>query len=123
MLKSQTNPTSVILTPTNEEQAVLQILSDHVLFNRFYDGMYTILNAYEPDKTANELKVDYKGIDIALIIMNIKDENLIEKLHDTFYDLACDRKSDWISAPELAQTIYLKWLSEIKNYFLTKKVA
>ncbi len=105
------------------EKAIIKIIEDHIVFTRFYDGLYTVLNSYAPNKTCHQLKVGYNGIETAIIIMGIEDEDLKDKLNDTYYENACVKENELISVPELAQTIYLKWLNEIKDYFLTKKVA
>ncbi len=105
------------------EKATLQIIEDSIVFSRFYDGLYSVLNSYAPKQTCHELKVNYNGVETAIILMGVKDEALKEKLSDTYNDYARVRENDLISVPELAQTIYLKWLNEIKNFFLTKKVA
>ncbi len=122
-LKSATTEKSIILTQNSQEKAIIKIIEDHIIFTRFYDGLYTILNAYAPNETCHELKVSHNGIEAAIIIMGIEDKDLKDKLDDTYHDCACVKENELISIPELAQTIYLKWLNEIKNYFLTPKVA
>ncbi len=119
----ETPAKSVVLTQEENEKAIIQIIEDHIVFTRLCSGMHTILNVYDPNKTTHELKAKYSGINSAFIIMGIKEEDLEIELDNAFYDCVCVTENDLVSVPELAKTIYMKWLNVIKNYFLTKKAA
>ncbi len=123
MSKQQTTEKSVVLTQNSQEKVIIKIIEDHIVFSRICEGMFTILNASKPNVLMHELKVDYNGIDNALALMGIEDEKLIGKLHDTYYNCVSNGESDLLTVLELAKIIYLKWLNEIKNFFLTKKAA
>ncbi len=119
---SKISETTSVFTQNTQEKVIIKIIADHIVYTRIYDGMHTVLNAYDPNHDDYELKPKYSGIDTALLLMSIEDEKLIEKLHDAYYNGVFGKYS-MLSAPELAKIIYVEWLHEIKNYFLTKKVA
>lgn len=102
------------------ENAIINIIADHVIYARFSDGIHTILNASKPDKTFNTLETDYMGVNNALILLGVEDKKLYSILEHSFYDTVCTL-NELSESKKLAKTIYHNWLNEIKNYFLTKK--
>ncbi len=85
--------------------------------------MYTILNAQAPQKTCNTLNIGYKGIEIAFILLGVENDDLEDKLEYTYDNYASANQYDMHEVSELARNIYIEWLCDIKNFFLTKKVA
>lgn len=105
-----------------KEKAIVNIIADNIVFSRIYDGMHTVLNSFDPTKGDMDLKAEFNGIDIAFTLLDIADEDLCGILSETYHNIVCD-SDELRPADELAVVIYYEWLTEIKNYFLTKKTA
>ncbi|WP_233881879.1 hypothetical protein [Tenacibaculum piscium] len=104
----------------NQEQAtvIVKIITDHIVFTRIQDGMHSVLNCFNPDGELKEFNAEYSGIDTALMLMGVNDEMLIGRLHDSYYNGVFGNSSMMV-ATELAKVIYVEWLCDIKNHFLT----
>jgi hypothetical protein len=105
-----------------QEQAILGIIQDAIIWHRVADKMHDIINAFNPLESEHEFQVEdhYKGYRNALYIMGlIHDDNICGQLSDIFWQLSSADKMRNDQADELAHTIYIEWLVCIKNYHST----
>ncbi|MCL1654234.1 hypothetical protein M2T28_16545 [Elizabethkingia miricola] len=110
------------LVSTAKEQAVINIIADHLFHDRIYDGVHTVLNAFAPNETDHSLQGVYNGIDNAFALMDIVDEALCGELTDIFYNTTCE-PHEIRNVNELAEVIYYSWLKFIKDYYTVKKAS
>lgn len=110
------------LVPTAKEQAIINIIADHIFYSRIYDGMHKVLNAFAPNESDNCLQGVYGGIGNAFIFMDIEDENLCNELTDIYYNTACE-PHEFRNVDELAEVVYYSWLKFIKDYYTVKKAS
>jgi hypothetical protein len=104
-----------------QEQAIIGIIEDAILWNRISRKMLDIINAFHPSELEHEFHPEYKynSYSNAFCLMGIYDNDQIcSSLADIFWNLSTESngKSD-----ELAKTIYIEWLVSIKNYCATLK--
>lgn len=106
-----------------QEQAIICIIEDTILWNRVSSKMLDIVNVFHPSELQHEFNPEYKynGYFNALNIMGISNNHdLCDKLSDIFWDLNAKSKG---KADDLAKTIYIEWLVCIKNYCATLKTV
>ncbi len=65
--------TTNIPSLTAKEQGIINIISDSILYNRIYDGMHVILNAFNPlQSDPCDIEINYKGVENALMIIEYR---------------------------------------------------
>jgi hypothetical protein len=110
-----------------QEQAIIDIIQDSIVFNRIARGAYDIINAFSPKDAQYDFNVedDYKGYYSALkLVADFNDDKLCGQLSEIFWNTTEYSKSTKNgNAQELAQTIYIEWLVCIKNYYATLKTV
>lgn len=107
---------------TAKEQGIINIISDSILYNRIYDGMHVILNAFNPlQVNPCNIEVNYKGIESVLMLMDIEDEDLKENLELLYEKNILSRTLE--NASQLALSIYFEWLKYIKDFYTNKKAS
>lgn len=107
---------------TAKEHGIVNIISDSILYNRIYDGMHVILNAFNPlQANPCDIEINYKGVENALILMDIEDDDLKENLELLYEKNIFSRTLE--NAYHLALSIYFEWLKYIKDFYTTQKAS
>lgn len=107
---------------TAKEQGIVNIIADSILYNRIYDGMHIILNAFNPlQSNPEDININYKGIENVLLLMDIDNEDLREDLETLYENKIHTRNNE--QADYLALSIYFDWLKAIKDFYTTKKAS
>ncbi len=109
----------------NDEQirkAVLDIITDHIVYSRLCDGIKTILNVYDPIQDKYDVGYDgYTGYDNALRILGITELNDFDELHTSLSIIITQQTyNNKCNIVFLAEYVLSEWEKEIKNYFSTK---
>ncbi|AQW96651.1 hypothetical protein BBD31_01505 [Elizabethkingia anophelis] len=110
------------LVLTAKEQAIINIIADHIFHDRIYDGIHTVLNAFAPNESDHSLQGIYGGIGNAFTFMDIVDDDLCYELSDIFYN-TIGEPHEFRNVNELAEVIYYSWLKFIKDYYIVKKAS
>ncbi len=109
---------------STQEKIILQILTDDIIFTKIEDVMFKFHNVFDPDNAEDpdgEFARKYNGYATAFEMLGI---DLYGKLGEILGELTYNMKNESEERADiLAQKIYAKWLDEIKNFFLIKKVA
>lgn len=122
------NNSSWVQTVKNkqQEQAIIGIIQDAIIWNRIAGKMHDIINAFEPLENEHGFNPEYSysGYMNALHVMGlIHDDNICGQLSDIFWELSAVGVNKNNKADELSQTIYIEWLVCIKNYCATIKTV
>jgi hypothetical protein len=103
------------------EKAVINIISDHILWSRMELAVFKIHNVFNPGKKDGydwEADQNYYGYSTALLLMSIEnDHELIDVLSTITFDMICQSDEN---SKDLAKNIYIEWLNEIANYYTSK---
>lgn len=107
-----------------QQRAIINILSDHILWVRVEECLFKISNAFNPSKkecmdwTAED---NFHGYTTALMLLGIENnEDLCSELCDVTSKMISESEN---ASTELAKDIYFEWLVAIKNFFTLKSVA
>lgn len=106
----------------DQEKAVTNIISDHIIMERLSESMFTVNNVVRPNELDNGFNpiYNYHGYSIAFQIMGISEnEELCIELSELFDEKVHSNENALI----LAKDIYKDWLVGIKNYFTRLKSA
>ncbi|MFV0377770.1 MAG: hypothetical protein ACK5JD_10780 [Mangrovibacterium sp.] len=122
--KNSDNTTTIcgITVSDQTEQAIIGILSDHIMWFRVSNGMFKVINAFHPSECENDFTPDFNfhGYSNAFKVLGIWDEDeLVNKLTQIYLDNYLDSEEN---AETLAHKMYFEWMVIIRNYF-TKKTA
>ena len=105
-----------------KEQAVVNILKDHIIWIRVSELVYNIQNIYNPSKKQPfdwDAENNYEGYGTALLLMDISsDEDLCSKIGDITHDAILNSNEN---AKDLSEQIYVEWLVAIKNHYTKRK--
>ncbi len=102
------------------EEAIIGIISDHILWHRIEEGMHKILNSFDPIESSCEFEVNnhYNGIYNAYELMGLfKDDDICGRLSNIFYEMV----EQTGKAHELARLIYVDWMVAIREYYTSLK--
>ena len=109
-----------------QEQAIIGIIQDAIIWNRVSNKMYEMINAFHPQKSEEDLNLEdrYKGYNNALNAMGLKDNvDLCDKLSTIFWNSITFPEKSEDRADKLAESIYIDWLLCMKNHCSTLKTV
>lgn len=100
-----------------QDQIIIQILSDFILWYRIEDGMWKAINAFNLEQPSSDFEPDmkYNGYSSALMVMGVDSENE-EDLSSKLEDIVWEKMKERGNADELAETIYIEWLSVLRKH-------
>jgi len=115
------------LTTLSQElqgKLVKNIITDSIIFERTFFGVNEIIKAFNPKEENWEADSNYNGIGSCFPIMGYTGTFEDEKITDKLYSLFVEKtKKDFnkpvdqrYSADDLAEHIYIDWLSNIKAF-------
>ena len=99
-----------------KKTAVIGIIQDAILWDRVNNGVTSILNAFNPQEYNHEFftNLRYKGYENAFDLLELKNEELKEKLAIIYCQKSLNNKSE---ASLIAESIVDDWIAclSIKN--------
>lgn len=117
---------------TEQEQVIVNIIADHVLFARIANAMHNIINAVNPSDDEEFFKPDmkHKGIHNALDLLGItyKEQSISDtcRFRDELYNVFTQEVygEDKIeNHEEIAYSVFFTWSSKIREYYTTRKAS
>lgn len=97
-----------------KKAAFIGIIQDAILWDRVNNGVTTILNAFNPKEYNHEFFINlrYKGYENAFDLLELKNEELKEKLAIIYCQKSLNNK---LEASVLAESIVDEWCQYLLN--------
>ena len=95
----------------NNEELILNILNDAIIFDRLCEGISSIFNLGQPE--VFKIEENYKGLGTAIKLMGVEEDSPVRDiLVSTFLDCSTPSTNDSETA---SKSIYLEWLEVMNN--------
>lgn len=101
------------MTETANQQIIIQVLNDAVIFQRLTDRMQEALAVFNPQlgiESHFPPALNYNGYNTALDLIGLSDLNKYADLRDQLQEIAFKQAESFQAADEVARTIYFHWL-------------